>query len=190
MQETGSGHEKEKDSLGRTSPQVLATSSIGVWTVHHLEPNKCYNVNPQNPATNECYRTSPPPRLAASSLPPIFATPSAEVERAVLRASQPTERRVNSQGTIGNSSGAPCPPPPPLPTEARNRAQEGPVLNRGPTGSPGEAVRRPGHTIAFPVAMRESDHSSPAGRHAGSAQQQQSDFYFNLGRRMMLDSIE
>jgi len=41
--------------------------------------------------------------------------------------------------------------------------------------------------IACPVAMRESDHQPIAGRKGGK--QQLDEFYFNLGRSMMLDSM-
>ena len=142
-----------------------------------------------------------PPQPPPSPLPPILAFPSAkEAERGVPRASLPTERRWNRQGIVGIASGASCPPLP-FSEEAQSRVredQEEPNSNREPdpatistttSGSPsGEAARRPGYAVAFPVAIREPD-PSPAGCNIKSAQQQ-SEFYFNLGRRMMLDSIE
>lgn len=220
MQEIGSGREKGKGErttsvrIRRKSDAGNITNTIGVWAVYHLE---LVGVNATT-ATNRIRRyvwcrmpthrfqqrtSTPATAAAASSLPPLFAISSAEAERGAPRDSLRAESRANNQGTVGgnnNAGSAWCPPPPPsLSKEARGPAREEERISNKSfdpaisTDSPGEAVLRPGHAIAFPAAMvRESDYPSPAGRNGKSAQQHQqhrSEFYFNLGRRMMLDSI-
>lgn len=135
--------------------------------------------------------TPPPPTHRRLFIAAHCANPSAELNGGVLQSSLhvPIEG-VDSKDNFGNSSGASCPPPP-LSKEARSRARE---EKKEPaaistTGSPSEPARRPEYGVAFPVAMHESDHPLPTGRTGGTTQQQ-SEFYFNLGRRMMLDSIE
>lgn len=59
--------------------------------------------------------------------------------------------------------------------------------SRAAAGS-SESTGHPDHAgIACPVAMRESDHQPVAARKGGK--QQLGEFYFNLGRSMVLDSI-
>lgn len=111
---------------------------------------------------------------------------------------------VDNEYSIGDVSRE-TPPPPPPPKEARScpRKQDA-VLNEDPcaavnTGSPSELLRHPNYGIAVPVAMRESD-QSVAGRKenkrllrdfgGNESKEQERQFYFDLGRSMMLDSFE
>lgn len=145
------------------------------------------------PAINEHTRPPPPP---LSIINARFAARSAEVRQGACPSGLPIAS-VYSEDNVGDTGGASCPPPPSSKeVGSRARDEQEPIFDKEPcpvmstVGSPSEPARRPECSIAFPVAMRESDLPSPAGPNASTTQRQQSEFYFNLGRRMLLDSIE